>query len=101
MKYYYARHWHYGIATGNNYEPCCSYHAFVSKKKRDDFVDNGVNYRTEGGFRDIVKASDPYLRRILNTNHRIYNNNQLITTGNPKYDSMTKSLDKNNLKRNS
>ena len=76
---YYARHWHCGVATtGDDYHDFCSYHIFDTKQDRDNFVEDGEYIRSNSGYRDNVKASNPWLRRILNKDYFVYDNNELM-----------------------
>lgn len=63
-KSYYAMSWIYG--EGMHTESgrrAAAYCQFSSRAERDEWVANGPPYRSAGGYRDAVSASDPDVRR--------------------------------------
>lgn len=70
-KYYYALEWIYGPATNENGERIASYHRFLSKKQRDEWVANGADF-VGPGQRDALKSSDSELRKILRNNRNYW-----------------------------
>lgn len=65
MKHYYALSWYYGKGSYNEKGwRLASYVCFGSRAARDAWVANGPAYQTDGGFREVVAASDPAIRRL-------------------------------------
>ena len=65
---HYAIQWRLDAVDANTGRRCASYYWFATRFERDEWVSEGALYRG-AGYREVLKASDPELRRIQNLEH--------------------------------
>ncbi len=65
MRYYGIQHTYGANVIDGDGDRIGNYHAFARKTERDEWVEEGNPYFTQGGARDAIPASDPELRRLL------------------------------------
>jgi hypothetical protein len=64
-KNYYAFNYPCGLAVSSTGGRYGLYHAFESKRERDDYVAKGNEYSTGADYREAISTSDPELRSAL------------------------------------
>ena len=67
---FYAFNYIAGLASGTDGNRYGNYYFFKAKKERDLFVEQGSDYINNSNYREVIKASDPELKKKLREANR-------------------------------
>lgn len=62
---YYACSWIYGVASRDDGRRAAEYVSFGSSTARNAWVAGGPSYRTDRGYREVIRSGDADLRAAL------------------------------------